>query len=261
MELYYSLAGFVVGLLVGLTGIGGGALMTPVLIVVFGIPVITAVSTDLLYAAITKCGGVVNYYRQRMINWKVVVLMLSGSLPGSWITLNYLSELDNISDIESLINTVLGISLILTSVAVFVRSKIQRLSSELATAGKYLWLGKFRPSITVVTGLGLGVLVSLSSVGAGALGTALLICCYPRMKMPEIVGTDLLHAVILTTVAGVGHYSMGSVDLSLLLYLIIGSLPGVLIGSYYGVKLSANIMQPVMGTVLMVIGGHFIFSL
>lgn len=260
MELYYSLAGFVVGLLVGLTGIGGGALMTPVLIVVFGVPVITAVSTDLLYAAITKCGGVVNYYKQKMINWKVVLLMLSGSLPGSWLTLNYLSKLGDMSDIEGLINTVLGVSLILTSIAVFMRSRIQRLTTQLADQGRFVWLGKFRPSITVATGLGLGVLVSLSSVGAGALGTALLICCYPRMKMPEVVGTDLLHAVILTTVAGVGHYSMGSVDLSLLLYLIIGSLPGVFIGSYYGVKLSASVMQPVMGSVLMIIGGHFIFS-
>ena len=260
MDLYYTLAGFVVGLLVGLTGIGGGALMTPVLIVVFQVPLVTAVSTDLLYAAITKCGGVVNYYRQKMINWPVVVLMLTGSLPGSWITLNYLQRIDDQLQIEALINTVLGVSLLLTSVAVFFRARIQRISQDLGNAPRYVIFLKLRPYITVLTGLALGALVTLSSVGAGALGTALLIICYPRMRMPEIVGTDLLHAVVLTTVAGVGHYSMGTVDFNLLMYLIIGSLPGVFIGSYYGVKLSPSLMQPIMGIVLFVIGGHFIFS-
>jgi len=260
MDLYFTLAGFVVGLLVGLTGIGGGALMTPVLIVVFQVPLVTAVSTDLLYAAITKCGGVANYYRQKMINWHVVFLMLSGSLPGSWLTLNFLQQLDDRSQIESLINTVLGVSLLLTAIAVFFRTKIQALSTNLGTSNKMATFSKVRPYVTVLTGLGLGMLVTLSSVGAGALGTALLIICYPRMKMPEVVGTDLLHAVILTSVAGVGHYSMGSVDFTLLWYLIIGSLPGVFIGSYYGVKLSSSLMQPIMGLVLLVIGTHFIIS-
>jgi len=260
MDLYFTLAGFVVGLLVGLTGIGGGALMTPVLIVVFQVPIITAVSTDLLYAAITKCGGVANYYRHKMINWKVVILMLTGSLPGSWLTLNFLQQLDDRVQIESLINTVLGVSLLLTAAAVFFRTKIQAASIALGDSNKMAVFGKIRPFVTVITGLGLGVLVTLSSVGAGALGTALLIICYPRMRMPEVVGTDLLHAVILTSVAGAGHYTMGSIDFSLLFYLIIGSLPGVFIGSYYGVKLSPKLMQPIMGSVLLVIGTHFIFS-
>jgi len=260
MDLYFTLAGFVVGLLVGLTGIGGGALMTPVLIVVFQVPLVTAVSTDLLYAAITKCGGVVNYYRQRMINWPVVALMLLGSLPGSWLTLNFLQQLNDRAQIESLINTVLGVSLLLTAFAVFFRSRIQNFSKSLGTSCRLSAFVKLRPYITVVTGLGLGILVTLSSVGAGALGTALLIVFYPQMKMPEVVGTDLLHAVILTSVAGVGHYSMGSVDFSLLMYLIVGSLPGVFIGSHYGVKLSPSLMQPIMGVVLLVIGGHFIIS-
>jgi uncharacterized membrane protein YfcA len=265
MDLYFTLAGFAVGLLVGLTGIGGGALMTPILIVVFQVPLITAVSTDLLYAAITKCGGVVNYYRQKMVNWPVVILMLTGSLPGSFLTLNYLQGLGDFSEMESLINTVLGVSLVLTSFAVFLRTKIQAFSAKNSSdtaqrnksASTFL---KYRPLITVLTGFGLGFLVTLSSVGAGALGTALLIICYPRMRMPEIVGTDLVHAVVLTAVAGAGHYSLGSVDLNMLSFLIIGSLPGVFIGSYYGVKLSSKVMQPVIGSVLMLIGGHFLLS-
>ncbi len=260
MDLYYSLAGFIVGLLVGLTGIGGGALMTPVLIVIFKVPLVVAVSTDLLYAAITKCGGVINYYRQKMINFPVVLLMLVGSLPASWLTLNYLQQLESLAKVEALINTLLGVSLLLTSVAVFLRSRIQRFSTKMAGRSSFRALAKYRPLVTVLAGFGLGGLVTLSSVGAGALGTALLIVCYPKMKMPEIVSTDLLHAVVLTTVAGVGHYSMGSVDLNLLFYLLVGSLPGVFIGSYYGVKLSTSVMQPVIGTVLMLIGGHFLLS-
>ncbi|MFT5705986.1 MAG: putative membrane protein YfcA [Oceanospirillaceae bacterium] len=268
MDAYFILAGFVVGVLVGLTGIGGGALMTPLLIVVFQVPLITAVSTDLLYAAITKCGGVINYYRHQLINYKIVLLMLLGSLPGSWLMLTYLQHLTDLPQREALINTVLGTTLLMTALAVFFRSKIVKFASK--STGKlnskknqlnvFTTLVKLRPLITVLCGFALGCLVTLSSVGAGALGTALLIVCYPRMKMPEIVATDLVHAVVLTGVAGLGHYQTGTVDLELLTYLILGSLPGVFLGSHFGVKLSATVMQPIMGSVLMLIGGYFIFA-
>ncbi|MEH6445133.1 MAG: sulfite exporter TauE/SafE family protein [Oceanospirillaceae bacterium] len=272
MDAYFILAGFVVGVLVGLTGIGGGALMTPLLIVVFQVPLLTAVSTDLLYAAITKCGGVVNYYRHQLINYKIVLLMLLGSLPGSWLMLNYLQHLTDLTQREALINAVLGTTLLMTALAVFFRSKIVSFASTFTgtctnadTSKKdqqnvFKTLVKLRPLITVVCGFALGCLVTLSSVGAGALGTALLIICYPRMKMPEIVATDLVHAVVLTSVAGLGHYQTGTVDLELLMCLILGSLPGVFLGSHFGVKLSAAVMQPIMGSVLMLIGGYFIFA-
>jgi hypothetical protein len=109
-----------------------------------------------------------------------------------------------------------------------------------------------------VAGFILGCLVTLSSVGAGALGTALLITLYPRMSMPAIVGTDLVHAVVLTGIAGAGHYTMGSVDMSLLMYLLLGSLPGVFLGSHLGSRLSPKVMQPIMGSVLLLLGVRFV---
>ncbi len=260
MEIAYSFAGLVVGFIVGLTGIGGGALMTPILIVVFGIPPVTAVSTDLLYAAVTKCGGIWSYARHKLVEYRIVALLLAGSLPGSLFTLNYLQGLDALEEIEHLMNLTLGLSLVLTSIAVFLRNKIRERAMALQDHPLAGRIRRIRPTITVITGFALGAMVTLSSVGAGALGTALLILLYPRMSMPTIVGTDLLHAVVLTGVAGAGHYSMGNVDLALLAYLLIGSLPGVLLGSHLGTRLSPRVMQPIMGSILFAIGLRFVLA-
>lgn len=258
MEIAYTLAGLAVGFVVGLTGIGGGALMTPILILGFGIPPLVAVSTDLLYAALTKCGGVFSYARKQMVHYRVVVLLLAGSLPASLLTLEVLASFGAKALIEQLINLTLGISLVLTSIAVFMRQRVRQLAERLRDTGVGQRLKKLRPLLTLVAGALLGALVTLSSVGAGALGTAVLILLYPRLSMAEIVGTDLLHAVLLTAVAGVGHYQMGSVDTSLLLNLLIGSLPGVFVGSYLGARLSPRVMQPVIGSLLMAIGLRFV---
>lgn len=260
MEFAYSFAGLVVGFIVGLTGIGGGALMTPILIVVFGIPPVAAVSTDLLYAAITKCGGIFSYAKKKLVEYRVVALLLSGSLPGSLLTLHYLKGLDGLEQVEHLMNLTLGVSLVLTSIAVFLRNKIRTKALEWKDTALARHGRRWRPVITVAMGIVLGGLVTLSSVGAGALGTALLILLYPRMSMPTIVGTDLLHAVLLTAVAGAGHYEMGNVDLTLLLYLVIGSLPGVFVGSHLGTRLSPKVMQPIMGSLLLAIGLRFVLA-
>ncbi|WP_036182262.1 sulfite exporter TauE/SafE family protein [Marinobacterium lacunae] len=260
MEFAYIVAGLVVGVVVGLTGIGGGALMTPILIVVFGIPPFVAVSTDLLYAAITKCGGIWSYARKQLVQWRIVGFLLMGSVPGSLITLGYLEGLDGLEQIEYLMNLTLGFSLVLTSIAVFLRSRIRDFAASMQDHGFTSGLRKWRPAITVTTGFALGGMVTLSSVGAGALGTALLIVLYPRMTMPAIVGTDLVHAVVLTSVAGAGHYQMGGVDLELLAYLLVGSLPGVFVGSHIGARLSPRLMQPIMGSLLMAIGLRFVLS-
>ncbi|NVK40015.1 MAG: sulfite exporter TauE/SafE family protein [Oceanospirillaceae bacterium] len=260
MEVAYSFAGLVVGFIVGLTGIGGGALMTPILIVVFGIAPVVAVSTDLLYAAITKFGGMWSYARKKMVHWKVVGLLLCGSIPGSLLTLNFLKGLDALESIESLMNMTLGVSLVLTSVAVFLRNRIRERALAFEDHPLADTARKIRPYATVLMGLVLGALVTLSSVGAGALGTAMLILLYPRMTMPGIVGSDLVHAVVLTSIAGAGHYTMGNVDLSLLVYLLLGSLPGVFLGSHVGVRLSPKVMQPIMGSILFAIGLRFVLA-
>lgn len=260
MELAYSFAGLVVGFIVGLTGIGGGALMTPILIVVFGIPPVVAVSTDLLYAAITKCGGMISYARKKLVEWRVVLFMLLGSIPGSLLTIRYLQGLDGLEQIEHLMNLTLGVSLVLTSIAVFLRNKIRNQAMKWQHTKAASHARKWRPLVTVLMGMILGALVTLSSVGAGALGTALLILLYPRMSMPTIVGTDLVHAVVLTSIAGAGHYQMGSVDMDLLIYLIIGSLPGVFLGSHIGTRISPKVMQPIMGSILFAIGLRFVIA-
>lgn len=260
LELGYALAGLVVGFIVGMTGIGGGALMTPILILGFGIPPIIAVSTDLLYAAITKCGGIFNYARRQLVHYKIVGLLLAGSLPSSLMTLAVLSGVEAADVIEQLMNLTLGVSLVLTSVAVFMRQSVRRWAQQLSETQLGGRLKQVRPAATLVAGGILGVLVTLSSVGAGALGTAVLILLYPRLSMPAIVGTDLLHAVLLTAVAGAGHYQMGSVDTALLLSLITGSLPGVFAGSYLGSRLSPRVMQPLMGSLLMAIGLRFVLA-
>jgi len=255
----FTLAGFVVGLIVGLTGIGGGALMTPLLIVGFGIPPLVAVSTDLLYAAFTKVAGVFGYARSRLIDWSVAGLLLLGSIPASLATLHWLSG-QQLEGIDRLINITLGVSLTLTAVAVLARSRIQRWAESRSQLPLFARLARGRAVITVLAGVVLGSLVTLSSVGAGALGTAILILCYPQMTMARIVGTDLVHAVILTAVAGAGHYSMGGVDMTLLGSLLLGSIPGALLGSHFGPKLPAKIIQPVMALLLLGIGLRFVVA-
>lgn len=157
-------------------------------------------------------------------------------------------------------NLTLGLSLVLTSVAVFLRNRIRAFAASLRENAFTLRVRRWRPAITLLTGLALGGLVTLSSVGAGALGTALLIVLYPRMTMAQIVGTDLVHAVVLTSIAGLGHYQLGGVNLELLGWLLVGSLPGVLVGSQVGTRLSPRVMQPIMGSVLMAIGLRFVLA-
>ncbi|MGB0733648.1 MAG: sulfite exporter TauE/SafE family protein, partial [Pontibacterium sp.] len=243
MEFAYIVAGLAVGFVVGLTGIGGGALMTPILIQFFGISTVVAVSTDLLYAAITKFGGSITYARKKLVEYRIVACLLAGSVPASLLTLEFLKGLDQISDIEHLMNMTLGVSLVLTSFAVFFRGQIRNVVLKWKNHSAIGSLRRWRPVITVIMGAVLGCLVTLSSVGAGALGTAVLIVLYPHMSMKSVVGTDLLHAVVLTSVAGVGHYQIGNVDIELLIFLVIGSLPGVFIGSHLGARLSPKFMQ------------------
>ena len=260
MEWGYSFAGLVVGFIVGLTGIGGGALMTPILIVGFGINPAVAVSTDLLYAAVTKMGGVWPYAKKRLVNWQVVIALLIGSVPGALLMLWILSGIEADETLNHLINMTLGVSLVLTSIAVFFRNRIRTYVIELDAPQLKAFGRRWRLPVTSVAGLGLGMLVTLSSVGAGALGTALLILLFPHMTMPMIVATDLVHAVVLTGVAGLGHWQLGNVDLMLLVYLLAGSLPGVYLGSHLGTRLSPKFMQPLMGTLLFVIGMRFVVA-
>jgi uncharacterized membrane protein YfcA len=257
MDFLYTISGFTVGFIVGLTGVGGGSLMTPLLVLVFGIVPATAVGTDLLYAAITKTGGVWVHGRRSNVDWKIVGLLASGSLPASlvtvWVLKKYAVET---ASFNTLITTTLGIALILTALVLIFREQLQKFVKH--HVGE-LWHERHPVAATVATGLLLGVLVTISSVGAGALGVAALTFLYPRLATVKIVGTDIAHAVPLTAVAGLGHMALGTVDLTLLASLILGSLPGIYLGSHVSVKIPERVLQQILASMLVLIGGRLVW--
>jgi uncharacterized membrane protein YfcA len=246
----YVASGFVVGFLVGITGVGGGSLMTPLLILLFGIHPVTAVGTDLLYATVTKTGGSLVHGSNRTIDWRVVGRLASGSLPASILTvllLNYLN-IDNAAT-NAAVSKLVGVVLLLASASLIFRKTLlaayaHRVNS-LSPQTTY-WL-------TILTGAILGVLVSISSVGAGALGMTALILLYPELPIARLVGSDIAHAVPLTLVAGAGHWFLGTVDVALLGTLVIGSLPGVVLGSYLTPRLPNSALRLTLAAVLIAV--------
>ncbi len=196
MDFAYTISGFVVGFVVGLTCVGGGSLMTPILVLVFGINPAIAVGTDLLYAAITKCGGIWVHHRQGTINWHIVRIMSAGSLPASALTVWVLKHFnDRGIDYTALITSTLGIALILTSMVLLLKKQLIDFSLQERFSALRAVHSRLKAPITFVVGVFLGVLVTLSSIGAGALGAATLFLIYPRLPAISIVGTDLAHAV------------------------------------------------------------------
>ena len=257
MDFAYTIAGFAVGAIVGLTGVGGGSLMTPLLVLMFGIHPSVAVGTDLLYAAITKAGGTLAHGLKGTVDWKITRLLATGSLPAAAITLALIGHFapGGIEGAAHLIQVSLGVALLLTAVALIFRKRIQAFA--LARFG-----GQPDPvrtaRLTIITGAVLGVLVSISSVGAGALGVTALFFLYPAMPALRIVGSDIAHAVPLTAVAGIGHWMLGSIDWFLLGSLLIGSLPGIWLGSHISTKVSDRVLRPILATMLMLVGAKLI---
>ena len=250
MDFGFIIAGFIVGFLVGLTGVGGGSLMTPILLFFFHIKPALAVGTDLLYASITKSVGILAHGKLGNIDWRIVKLLAAGSVPASMATILFLRTID--VDSHEAIATIkfsLGIALIITSAAVLLRTKLMNwLAKETLIPEKYV------ASSTVVLGIILGGLVTLTSVGAGALGVTALIVLYPHKKITTIVGSDIAHAVPLTLVAGLGHASLGTVDYNLLGVLLIGSIPGIYIGSHLSAKVAEHWIRIALAAILIYVG-------
>jgi uncharacterized membrane protein YfcA len=252
----YSVSGFCVGMLVGLTGVGGGSLMTPVLVLFFGISPGTAVGTDLLYAAITKSGGTLIHSWNRTIEWRIVGRLAAGSVPATILSLLWLDHIGTQSDgAHSVITNMLGFALILTALTLVFRkwllAYLARITSELSNLQRKI--------LTVILGAFLGVLVSISSVGAGAIGITVLIALYPTLRPARIVGSDIVHAVPLTFIAGLGHWYLGLVDWGLLNSLLIGSLPGITIGSLLAARASDRILRPLLAGTLAVVALRWAF--
>ncbi|MBC3454162.1 sulfite exporter TauE/SafE family protein [Pseudomonas mosselii] len=254
----FTIAGLVVGFIVGMTGVGGGSLMTPILLW-FGINPATAVGTDLLYAAITKASGVWVHGRNKNIDWKITGLLSLGSVPAAALTLWFLSTLHtDTSALNAIIKQGLAVVLILTALAILFKSRLQAFASK--HAGDHYHLSDRTLNIlTVITGVVLGVMVTLTSIGAGALGTVALFLLYPFLVTRRLVGTEIAHAVPLTLVAGLGHAGMGNMDWSLLGYLLLGSLPGIYLGSHLTGRISDRVLRPCLATMLLLIGYKLAF--
>jgi hypothetical protein len=249
----YSLSGFLVGALVGVTGVGGGSLMTPILVLLFGVHPATAVGTDLLYASITKASGSVVHNLNKTVDWGIVLRLASGSLPASGLTLWLLHRYGAPTN-GALISTILGFALILTAVAVAFRPWVLRQAGRLGEMG-----ARRQTVLTILTGLILGVLVTISSVGAGALGVTALILLYPKLPTVRIVGSDIVHAVPLTLLAGMGHLVVGEVNGAVVASLLVGSIPGIIIGSHFSARVPDKVLRPIMAATLLLVGGRLAF--
>ncbi len=253
----YSLSGFAVGLLVGMTGVGGGALMTPILIMLFGVHPATAVGTDLLYAAATKTVGSLVHGFARSIDWRVVGRLATGSIPATILTLAVLSHFNLSGEAaRNLITFALSVALFLTafvlvfghSIVVAYRARVAELDARTTAIN------------TVVVGVMLGCLVSVSSVGAGAMGVIALILLYPQLPVAKIVGSDIAHAVPLTLIAGLGHWMMGSVNFGIMGSLLAGSIPGIFVGSYFAIRIPERALQLVLASVLFVVATRIAYD-
>jgi uncharacterized membrane protein YfcA len=253
----YVASGFGVGLLVGMTGVGGGSLMTPLLILLFGIHPSTAVGTDLLYASATKVGGSVVHSWARSIHWPAVMRLAAGSLPASLVTMLVLWHLDLKGEAgRSLVNIVLCFALILTASSLIFRKTI--LDSLRWRMERFD--DRTIARATVLVGAMLGVLVSISSVGAGAVGVTALLLLYPQLPMARIVGSDIAHAVPLTLVAGIGHWALGAIDWHLMGVLLMGSLPGIVIGSYFATRVPETALRLLLAVTLIAVAGKLASS-
>ena len=247
----YSIAGLLVGLLVGITGVGGGSLMTPLLVLAFGFHPATAVGTDLLYASATKTVGAAVHGAGGTVDWKVVRRLATGSVPATIATLLALAWFG--ADVDAtghVISFTLGCALIATAIAIFFRNQIV----DFFTRGREPLPDRQVAILTIILGAALGTLVSLSSVGAGALGMTVLLILYPRMPVSRLVGSDIAHAVPLTFIAGAGHWLLGAIDFGLLGALLIGSIPGIIIGSLIATRVPDRILRPILAATLALVG-------
>lgn len=248
-------AGFLVGIVVGVTGVGGGALMTPILVLVFGYSPQAAVGTDLIFAATTKTAGWAVHGYRGTVDWQVFRRLCCGSLPAALLTVIFLYFYPSPVGKDSIIISMVGLAIMVTAAGLILKPLIYRMG-ERWRLGDPVVFKKWQPAGTVLAGAILGVLVSLTSIGAGALGATMLIYLYPlRMKPATLVGTDIAHAIPLALVAGMGHLAIGNVDFLLLRNLLLGSIPGIILGSLIATKAPDNLVRYALALLLLFVGG------
>lgn len=258
MDVSFVVSGFAVGLLVGMTGVGGGSLMTPLLTLLFAVSPAVAVGTDLAFASITKGVGTFTHRLRGTVHWDIVRRLCIGALPAALLaslSLKYFGTLNQ--DIGQLIRYMIGGSVLLTVVALLFKRKML----EWITAHPERQLqGRSLALATIVSGAVLGVLVTISSIGAGAIGATVLVLLYPRLTAAEVAGTDIAYAVPLTAIAAIGHWWLGSIDWNLLLALLVGSLPGITLGSYVARAVPEKLLRGLLAVILVTVAFKLIFK-
>ena len=246
-------AGFVTGLLVGLTGVGAGAMMTPLLLLVFGVAPVTAVGTDLLFAGLTKVVASRVHHSAGLIDWPVVRRLWLGSLPASALTVWSIKQGWLAIDVDML-RQIIGFAVLITAVGMSAQGRLNALGRRLRL-GNADRFKRLQSPLTIFAGVVLGFLVTLTSVGAGAVGAVLLAYLYPlRLTPSRLVATDIVHAVPLALFAGLGHMVVGNVDFELLTWLLLGSVPGVWLGAKLSARLPQHYLRVGLALVLSAIG-------
>lgn len=259
-DLAFIFAGFFVGLVVGLTGVGGGSLMTPILIFFFDVKPYLAIGTDLLFAAFTKMGGTIKMARARQVEWRVVFHLSAGSIPAALLTLFVLDRFGATSAaVQQLMTTTLGVALLLTAAATLYKAvRGKTAPTSVAPGHEALAATPLHWSLPLLFGAVIGALVTLTSVGAGAIGVTVLMLLYPLLPLPRIVAADIAYAVPLTLVAGLGHASLGSVDWPLLAKLLAGSIPGIWVGSHLMARIPERLIRSLLSVLLAYAGTKLI---
>ncbi|MYM38506.1 sulfite exporter TauE/SafE family protein [Duganella qianjiadongensis] len=256
MDLSFVASGFAVGLLVGMTGVGGGSLMTPLLTLLFGVSPAVAVGTDLAFASLTKGVGTFTHRLRGTVHWEIVRRLCLGALPAALLASYSLKHFGTLNkEIGQIIRYMIAGSVMLTVVAILFRRKmlawINAHPERQLQGDKLVWA-------TILSGAVLGTLVTISSIGAGAIGATLLVMLYPRLTPAEVAGTDIAYAVPLTAIAAIGHWWLGSIDWSLLLTLLVGSVPGITIGSYAARAVPERLLRVLLAFTLVAVAAKLV---
>ncbi len=274
MDYRISLVGLLIGFLVGLTGMGGGALLAPIMILFFRIPPVWAVGTDIAYSTVTKAVGSIVHIRQKNVNFKVALWLACGSVPATLLSVGLVQYMrKHYADvINSLIVHTIGFTLLLVAVLLIAKPFIMRyverrnlaaqkqkaLSGIETSKGPSTWEKRYRPALTIFVGAFVGFLVGLTSVGSGTLIIVSLAFLFPRLTAKELVGTDIFQAFMLLASAVIGYLNAGTINWTLVMLLLIGSLPGVFLGSKLSKYIPERFMRPVLATVLVISGWKLI---
>jgi len=256
--LEYIVGGALVGAVVGATGVGGGSLMTPLLTLVFGLPAQVAVGTDLLFASVTKLSGAITHWRRGNVQWSITGWLTLGSVPAALATIAALRAWHpDAAQFGAFVRPALAAALLLTAAGLLARSQVQAFGRRFAPAQADPATA-VRPGATVAVGLVIGVMVTLTSVGAGVIGVVALLYLYPALTAKRLVAVDIAHAIPLTLVAGLGHVALGTVNWPVLGALLVGSVPAISIGALLADRLPEKVLRVLLAAMLTLIGTRLV---